>query len=112
MGSIVLSELGRHREVSIEYDGREIKLQIVPSAVNDYWIEALQGLESNDRQGYMKLLTEVVAGWNLVDDEEQPLAVSVDILRVLPIDLLYQFAWEIFEAMTPKAKTGAQSAGG
>ncbi|HOG46290.1 MAG TPA: hypothetical protein PLJ35_15695 [Anaerolineae bacterium] len=107
-----LSKLGARRTVPVVYDGESIDVTFRPAGVNADWQEHLQGLKKDDQTGYLELLAEVLVAWDILDDDGQQLAPTVELMRRFPTDLLYEVAWAIFESLAPKRKSGERSAAG
>jgi len=105
-----LSALGRQRPITVVYDDTPIEITIRPQAINDYWLERLEALEARDREGVAGLLAEVLVGWDVTDDEGQPVRPTAEVLRTLPIDFLTELIYAVMEAMRPKGRTSATSA--
>lgn len=107
-----ISQLGARRTMTVDYDGESIDVTFRPAAINDNWVDRLQGLDKEDRQGYMELLCEALIAWDILDEDGQPLPPTVELMRALPLDLLYQITWDLFESLTPKKRSSRLSGAG
>ena len=107
MNLVKLSQLGRRREVHLDYDGEEIIIGFRPAAINDLWLNRLRQLDDNDRTGYAQLLAEVLVDWNLVDEGGQTITPSAEILQILPADLTAQIVMAVMESLSPRPTKSA-----
>ncbi len=107
-----LTSLGQRRPITVYYEDTPIEVVFRPATITDEWIERLTSLEKNDRAGYQTLLAEALIEWNITDDDDRPLPTSVETMRELPVDLLYQISWDIFDELSPKQRSGGRSAAG
>lgn len=105
-----LSALGRQRPITVVYDDTPIEITIRPQAINDYWLERLEAIETRDREGIANLLAEALVDWDVTDDEGQPIKPTAEVLRALPVDLLTELIYAVMDAMRPKERNSATSA--
>lgn len=114
---IRLSDLrANKRTVAVEYDGETLNVEYRPQAVNPEYQDWLKNLgqreaKTSEAELWEKILA-VVSGWDLLDDDGQPLPVSREFIAMLPTDLLMAITWAIQEDAGPNRRSAGSSGAG
>ena len=99
-----LSQLGQRRMVTVAYDDAEVKVVFKPAVINQEWLDRVtaipDGGKGSDTQ--VSLLAMALVSWDVLDDDDQPMAPSEELLRRIPIDLRNAIMHAIMEALAPK----------
>jgi hypothetical protein len=112
--TIKLSEfLAKEKQISLEYLGETLEVTFRVNAFNTTFIENYYGSKWNESHpGENRLdsqLTELISGWNLVDDAGKALAPSQDLIAQLPLklkELIGKTMWESMANPGEEAKKG------
>jgi hypothetical protein len=107
-----LAMMGQQRKMQVQYEEFEINVVFRPAAITTEWQVRLQGLDPKDHGGYLELLAEALVSWDITDDAGVPIPTDAERLVTVPLEILNQVAWDIFEEMSPKARSGGKSAAG
>jgi len=98
--------LAQEKTIEIEYLGETVTVSYKVNAfntqfINDYyspkWAEEHAGENRLDHQ-----LSELITGWNLVDDAENPIPPSLAVIELLPLKLKEKIGKAMFaQSMDP-----------
>ncbi|MGI6376429.1 MAG: hypothetical protein GX601_06710 [Anaerolineales bacterium] len=97
-----LSDLGRERTISVQYEGAAIAVTFSPKAANAEWLEQMASDADERSKSFVELLADVLVHWDVEDDDGQPLPPTAQILRQVPFDLLNLLGEQILESLAPK----------
>lgn len=99
-----LSQLGQRRTVTVPYDDAEVKVVFKPAVINQEWLDRVTAIpddgEGSDTQ--VSLLAMALVSWDVLDDNDEPMPPSEELLRHIPIDLRNAIMQAIMEALAPK----------
>lgn len=100
-----LSQLGQRRMVTVAYDDAEVKVVFKPAVINQEWLDRVTAIPDDGEEGsdtQVSLLALALVSWDVLDDDDQPMAPSEELLRRIPIDLRNAIMQAIMEALAPK----------
>lgn len=90
-------------EVEVGFAGETAKVRIRPSVVTPELESMLD--ELGQTEGFVELISRLVASWEVIDETGAELAPTVENLRRLPTFFLVEVARSAMDALTPKAPT-------
>ena len=112
---IRISELRKEtRQVDIEWDGETVKVEYRPGAVTAQMQMAAASMANigNDPQrvveslgDYVQAMARLIATWDILDDDGQPLPVTPELVEALPLPFVYAVFGGIMGAYSPNAKS-------
>lgn len=102
------------RTVTIPFGDDVLTVVYRPSAINA--IQEARELEDREKgqvlRSQARSLAEVIASWDVVDEEGQPLPVSEDVLAALGIDVASKINRAILDDLLPNRQTPTSSPNG
>lgn len=105
-----LSQIGMaERQTSLTYDGEKVGITYRPGKFTPR-VEARLNeaqAESQVSQEVARVLADVLASWDVIDDDGKTLKPTVDLLMEMPLDFLTALATAVGEDMGPKSQNGA-----
>ena len=107
-----LSNLTRQHPVSVcfGYEGETVTVTFDRNRMTQNWARSIkQTIDEGDIQGSAQALFEILIDWDVVDDQDNPLPVSVEILGSLPLAALGALDEAIGEAAVPASEEGNAS---
>ena len=110
--AITLSQLKKNlKTLTVEIDGDILTISYRPAAITPALWDELRSKEY-DRNIHVDVLSRALAGWDLLDDDGQPLPILESELMELPGDFLAAIYNQIMsDTYSPKARSGSSGAG-
>lgn len=102
------------RSVTLDIEGESLTITYRPSAITPEAEDQLRDLSGQARPGaaLAELLANLIAGWDLFGDDEQPLPITPETLRRLPTAFLASAMQAIAEDIRPNGRSAATSGAG
>lgn len=98
------------RTVTVSYEGETVAVDYLPGRVTmavQARMDAAQSMSAGTaNQELTSVLTEILAGWDILDEDGERLPVTADLVRQLPVTFLAALTMAIFEDLRPNAPTG------
>lgn len=94
---------------TVQYEGHEIKLEYRVAAFTAEVESRLHQADDEHRpvNGLAEVLEKIVAAWDILDDNDKPLPVTLELLRQLPFGLLQEMVTAIAEDLSPNVRNAA-----
>lgn len=96
------------REIVVNYFGHEVQVTYRPGVLTPEEDDRLQvaRAENGLTDALIDLLTRLIVAWDVVGDDDKPLAITPATLRTLPNALLLNIVAAAQEDMVPNARNG------
>ena len=97
-------------DLAFDVGGEMIAIVFDKNAMTPNWAQRIsQGAANEDMLSVTKGLAEIIISWDLVDEQEQPVPPSAEVLGDLPFDFLIKLQERIAEASVPSSEEGNAS---
>lgn len=107
---IRLSDLAaKSRALTVEFDGEQIAVTYLPGrmtmALQARMQKATELAAGDANKELAAVLTELVSGWDVLDESGAPLAVTEKVVRQLPLRFVTALTLALFDDVNPNGKT-------
>ena len=120
--AIKLADLTREtKAATFDYDGETCTVEYRPAAFTAKMQISVMGMSLLGKEGgddaekarhiletlgdYTEALTQLIAAWDILDDEGKALPVTVEIMQALPLQFVYAMFNAVMKSNNPNAKS-------
>ena len=99
--------------LTVSFGTETLTVKYRPQYLTPEFEDKLKSLESDKEatSAFVELFCGIVAGWDLTNDEEQPIPITPEALKSVPYEILGNVMEKVQEAVVPNSKTEQNSEG-